>query len=124
MKLLQVYGANSVWGKLAGMRLSPKMAYDVLKFAKLVFAEYDIIEKTRVALIHELTDTVEGEAASLAPESPEFKAYVERFSSMLDVESDLKPSVLKFDALIADLDTHGNSLTLQELGALEPFFTE
>ena len=124
MKLLQVYASNSIWGKLTGMRLSPKMAYDVLKYAKLVFAEYDIVEKTRVALIHEITDTLDNESASIEPGTPSHTEYVERFGAMLDVESDLKPSAIKFDVLIADLDTRGNSLTAQEIAALEPFFTE
>jgi hypothetical protein len=124
MKLLQVYSSNAIWGKLAGMRLSPKMAYDVLKYAKLVFAEYDIVEKTRVALIHEITDTLDNESASIEPDSADHAAYVERFGAMLDVESDLKPSVLKFDALIADLDARCNALTIQEIAALEPFFAE
>jgi hypothetical protein len=124
MKLLQVYSSNAIWGKLTGMKLSPKTAYDVLKFAKLVFAEYDIVEKTRVALIHELTKTSEGESASIEPGSADFTAYVERFSAMLAVESDLIKSPLKFDALIVDLDKNGNSLTAQEIAALEPFFAE
>ena len=124
MKLLQVYSSNAIWSKLTGMRLSPKMAYDVLKYAKLVFAEYDIVEKTRVALIHEITDTREGESASIEPGTPSHTEYVERFSATLDIESDLKPSALKFDALIADLDARCNALTIQEIAALESFFAE
>ena len=123
MKLLNVYASNAVWGKLIQCKMQPKMAYAILKYVQLVEAEHLIIEKTRVALIHELTNTKEGESAEVKPGTEAHLAYVKRFGDMLNVESDLQQSALKFDDLISGPQDQGNVLSAQEIGLLEPFFT-
>ena len=123
MKLLAIFAANQSWGKLTQLKMSPRMAYGILKYAKLLAAEYEIVEKARVGLIHELTHTGENEQASLEPGTPEHQEYVKRFSAILDVDSELKPSDLKFDDMLAQIsDDQANVLSPQELGVLEPFF--
>ena len=52
MKLGEVFGAMNSWRALAAVKMQPQMAYRVLKYVKLVSAEYEIIEKQRVALIY------------------------------------------------------------------------
>jgi hypothetical protein len=124
MKLSNVVAANMVWRKILQLRVKPAMAYTLLKYSRLIEAEFAIVETTRVALIHELTNTKEGEEVTLQPGTDAYKAYVDRFSAILDVDSELKPSELKFDTLLSALaDDQTNILSATDLGVLEPFFT-
>jgi hypothetical protein len=123
MKLLQVYAANGAWGKLTQLKLPAKLAYQLMKYAKLVADEYTFVETTRVELIHQLTNTKAGENAEIAVGTQAHEDYVKQFGAMLDVESDLKPSELKLEDVVDKLDSQGNSLTAQDIGMLEPFFT-
>lgn len=123
MKLSNVVAANAVWRKLLQWRVKPALAYALLKYSRLLEAEFGIVETTRVALIRELTHTKDGEEVTLQPDTTEFKEYVKRFSAILDVDSELKPSELKFDALLSALaDDQTNILSAVDLGVLEPFF--
>lgn len=123
MKLVSVFSANQAFGKLSQMRLSPKIAYAILKYVRKVAAEYEIIEKCRVDLIHELTNTNADESANIEPGTKEHSEYCERFSAILETESDLKVCDIKLDDVIESLSGDSiNALTAQEIGALEPFF--
>ena len=124
MKLANVYAANAVIGKLAQMRMNPKTAYAVLKYARNVEAEMSVIEKTRVAIIREITNTKDGEEAKIEPNTPMFDEYVSEFGAVLDVDADLEPSELQFDDVLSAISAdQSNALTIQEIGVLEPFFT-
>ena len=123
MKLLNVFASNVAWGKVTQLRMNPRMAYAILKYARLVASEYEIVEKSRIALIHELTNTKEGENVSITPGTTVHDDYVKRFSGILDVEAELNPSVLKLDDLLSAIsEDQTNSLSALDIGALEPFF--
>lgn len=124
MKLANIYGAYGAWGKLAQLKMNPKTAYTILKYLRRVASEYEIVEKTRVALIHELTNTKDGEDASIAPNTSTFNSYMARFNEILDVEPDLKPCEVKLDDLIAAISSdQSNVLTTADIAALESFFS-
>jgi len=125
MNLGTIYTAREVWSRLVTMRINPRMAYTLLKYLKLFVAEVEIIEKQRIALIHEITNTVEGQEAKIEPNTPEFVDYVNRFNAVLLTDSDLKKCNIPFDDLLKALHSEeGNDFTVQELMALELFFEE
>lgn len=125
MKLANVLMAQSAWKRLAGLKMPPAKAYMLLKYAKLVTAELEVIEQQRVKLIHEITGTKEGENISLAPGTPEHAQFVAAYTVALDVDSDLKQCDMKMDELLSTLTTEeGNALSVEDLGNLEPFFLE
>ncbi len=120
MKLGDIYGGFPVLGKIAQIKMNPKRSYLILKYFRILGQEYEMIEKQRVALIHEITRTNDGEEASVKSGSPEFASYVEKFSAVLEVESDIAICALTMDALLEEIS---DGLTMQEVGALEPLFT-
>ena len=124
MKLANIFPSTNAWQKLCGMKMNPRFAYSILKYAKLVSSEFAIVEQSRTGLIHELTNTKDGENAEIKPGTSEFDDYVKRFNEILNVESELKVCDIKFDSLISELSSgSGNELSASELSILEPFFT-
>ncbi len=117
-----VFQSMEAWQKFSGIRMKPKVAYKVLKYAKLVLAEREIIESQRVALIHEITNTEAGSEVKIEPGTNEFKAYVNGMNEVLSVESSIKPLDLDFSEVIDALDEKDESVTVSDLSALEPFF--
>jgi hypothetical protein len=125
MELGRIYNSMQAWNRLVQLSMSPKVAYKLFKYIKLVSAEYDIVEKARVKIIRDVTQTKDGEDASITPDTPEMGTFFSRFNEHLGLESELKPCELKFDAVIDALeDKPGNALTPQETGLLEVFFKE
>jgi len=125
MILGQVFQALPAWQRLSSLKMTPFMAYQMLKYFKLVAAEYDIVEKQRVALIRKLTNTVEGQNAEIKPDTPEFVEYIKLFNEVLIVDCDLKKcSMTMNDVMGAIYDERENALSVQELVVLEPFFSE
>jgi len=123
VKLADVFGAREAWSRLSGLRLPPHTAYRLLKYAKQVTSEYEVIEQQRAKLIRDAAGVKDGEDARLNPGTPEFAAFVAEFGPVLDTESDLKP----FDLTLATLldliaKDQGNVLAVQDLAQLEPFF--
>jgi len=123
MKLGEVFQSVQAWSNLASLKMEPKAAYHVLKYTKLVLAEYEIAEKQRVALIREITGTADGQDAQIAPGSPEMVIYAERFGAVMETECDLIRCGLSLDSVLDSL-AEGESLTAQDLALLEPFFLE
>lgn len=124
MNLGQVYQSAAAWDKLAGVPMKPALAYQILKYAKLVGAELDVVESQRIALIRDITSTEEGQNATIKPGTPEMKEYVTRFGEVLCVESSLGQSPVSFADVVDAIDGQGDTLTIQDLSALEPFFKE
>jgi len=123
MKLIEVVEAIASWQILAAMKVSPRVAYKLLKYTKLVSAEHEIAEKQRVALIHELTGTKEGEDASIPAGSELLKVYASRLSDILETKSDLPQCELTLDEVLdAVCADQANALSTRDLGLLEPFF--
>ncbi len=122
MLLGQIYSSVKAWNKLSSVAMHPMMAYKVLKYTKLVEAEYAVADKQRVALIHELSGTKEGEDAKIEPNTPEFEQYVERFNGVLQVESALKQIKVGFEDVLKSLGDKDDVLSVGDLALLEPFF--
>lgn len=122
MLLGQVFQSIAAWQKLSGINMKPKLALKILRYTKLVSAEHEHAEKMRVALIHEVTNTKEGEQAKIEPNTPEFAAYVEKFNAVLTTESDLQPLNLDFEEVVNAVDEKDEALSVSDLALLEVFF--
>jgi len=124
MKLGTIFQSIDAWKKLSAINMRPKLAYAVLKYTRLVSAEYEIVEKQRVALIHEITGTKEGEEAKIAANSPEIAKYVEKFNAIMVTASDLKPLDVNFEEVVNAVDSKDEVLSVSDLALLEPFFSD
>lgn len=124
MLLGQIFQSIESWRKLSSLCITPKTAYKILKYTKLVGAEHEIAEKQRVALIHEITGTKDGEDAKIEPESSEFVEYVKRFNEIMLQEVDLPKIDLKMDDIIEAIPDNNDTLTVSDFAMLEPFFAD
>ena len=124
MILGQIFQSVDSWQKLSSINMKAALAYKILKYTKLVGEEHAVVEKQRVALIHEIAGTQVGEEVHLAPETPEFLEYVTRFNAVLAVESDLARLPLSLEGVVDAVDETNESLTVQDLAILEPFFLD
>ena len=122
MLLGQVFQSIAAWNKLSSVNMKPKLAYKLLKYMALVSAEHAIAEKQRVALIHEITNTKEGEDAKIEPDTPEHREYVSRFNEVILTESTLEQLQMDFEEVVNAVDEKDESLTVSDLAMLEPFF--
>ena len=122
MLLGQVFQSIQAWQKLSAIPLKPKIAYRVLKYTKKVSSEHELAEKQRVALIHEVTGTLEGQDAKIEPNTPEFQEYATRFNAIMALESDLEPIDMELQQVVDVLDDKEESLSMSDLAVLEPFF--
>ncbi len=122
MLLGQIYQSTEAWRKLSSVSMHPMMAYKVLKYTKLVEAEYAVADKQRVGLIHEITSTKDGEDAKIEPGTPEFTTYVERLNEIMVVESTLKQIKVDFEDVLKAIGDKDDILSVGDLALLEPFF--
>ncbi len=122
MLLGEIFQSIAAWQKLSGINMRPKFAYKILKYAKLVSDEHRIVEKQRVALIYEISGTEEGQDAKIEPDTPELQEYVEKFNAVMVTESDLPQLDLDFEEVVNTVDEKEESLTVNDLAMLEPFF--
>lgn len=121
MKLADVYQAGEAWAQLSTLKIPPMTAYRLMKYAKTVGAEGDLIEQQRVKLIREAAGVTEGEVR-LEPGTDQHKQFVEEFNTFLLGDSDLKAMDMSLDSLVSLLAKDGNMLSVQHLANLEPFF--
>jgi len=123
MKLGEVFNAMNSWRALAVVKMQPQMAYRVLKYVKLVSAEWEIVEKQRVALLYEISGVAEGLDVRLEPGTPELEEYAKRFNEVLQTESDLEPFDGSLEEIMAVVrDNESNVLSVSDLAMLEGFF--
>lgn len=122
MRLGTVFQSIEAWRKLSGITMRPRVAYRILKYTKLITAEYELAEKQRVALIHEVTGTEEGQEVKIEPGTPEFLAYVEKFNVVMETECDLKLLEMDFEEVVEAADKKDDVLTIGDLALLEQFF--
>lgn len=122
MLLGQIFNSMSAWQKLAGLTMKPFIAYQVLKYSKLVSAEYALADTQRIAVIHEITNTKDGEDAKIEPNTPEFTQYIERLNEVMTVESELQQFAIPMEDVVKAIGDNDNALTVQDLALLEPFF--
>ncbi len=122
MKCGEVYRSVAAWQKLSSVNMNPKLAYKILKYTKAVGAEYDVIEKQRIALVHELTGTKLGEEAKIEPDTEASKLYAGGFQEILLVSSDLQKLDVDFEDVVNAVDEKSEVLTVSDLSVLESFF--
>ena len=123
MLLGQIYQSTEAWRKLSSVAMHPMTAYKVLKYTKLVEAEWAVAEKQRVALIREITATKEGQDAKIEPNSPEFTTYVEKVNEVMAVKSTLKLiKGVSLEDVLKSVGDKSDVLTIRDLALLEPFF--
>jgi len=122
MLLGQVFQSIVAWQKLSAIPLKPKIAYAILKYTRKVTDEHALAEKQRVALIHEITGTKDGEEAKIEPNTPEFSEYVTRFNEIMATESDLEQIDMDLEDVVNALDDKDEALSVSDLAMLEPFF--
>ncbi len=123
MLLGQIWQSMESWRKLSSVSMHPMMAYKVLKYTKLVEAEYAVADKQRRALIHELTGTKDGEDAKIEQDTPEFMAYVEKFNEVMTVKSSLKQvKGVELEGVVKAVGDKDDVLSVRDLALLEPFF--
>jgi len=122
MKLGIIYQALEAWQKLTALPMNPVMAYKILKYIRLITVEHEVAEKQRIALIYKLSGAKEGEDAKIEPDSPEMVTYVKEFTAVLETEATLETLDVKFEAVLEAVKD--DSLTVQDLQLLEPFFKE
>ena len=125
MKLADVFNSIQSWRVLSAAKMSPAIAYKILKYVKLVMDEHEVVEKQRVALIYEVTGAKEGESVKIEPGTEQFVEYITRFNEVLNTESDLPQCELSFGEVIEAVSKHNdNALSTVDLMTLEPFFLE
>lgn len=122
MKCGQVHQSIESWRKLSGIPLRPQVGLKILRYTKLVMAEYDVIEKQRVAVIREIAGVKEGEDVAIPPDSPKFAKCVERINELMQEDSTLPLLELDLEAVVLALDGKDNILSVSDLAVLEPFF--
>lgn len=124
MTLLSVFISRDAWVKLLELRMPPKQAYDLLKYGKRVYAEYELVEQQRNAIIRAIAGVGANAPASLTPGTPEHDRFMQESMETMAVESDLKPCNLTMGALLEILERNpGNALSPKHLEMLEPFLT-
>ena len=125
MKLADVFNSMQSWRTLSTAKMSPAVAYKILKYVKQVMDEHEVVEKQRVALIYEVSGAKEGESVKIEPNTEQFVEYVTRFNEVLNTESDLPQCELSFGEIIEAVSKHDeNALSTADLMVLEPFFLE
>jgi hypothetical protein len=122
MKLRQIYEAQETWQNLAALKLPAQTAYKLMKYTKLVSAEIKIIEERRIALIKESGTADASGAVAVKPDTPEFDKFLTDFGEFLATESDLALFDLALNSLIDLAGKAQNTLSVNNLVALEPFF--
>ncbi|KKK71556.1 hypothetical protein LCGC14_2912740 [marine sediment metagenome] len=122
MNLGQVYQSLAAWRKLSAITMKAKVAYRLLKYTECVSAEYDIVEKQRVALIREATGATAGENARIEPNTKEFVEYAEKLGEIMLTESTLDQVDMELEDVINVLDNKSDVLTVSDLALLAPFF--
>lgn len=110
---------------MSALRKPPGVAYRLLKYERLVDAEFAIIDKSRNEIITKAASAESGSAVELKLGTPEFEAANSEFLAFLETNSELKPCELDMDDLTTALDAQpGNALAESDLALLEPFFTQ
>lgn len=122
MKCGQVHQSIEAWRKLSNIPLRPQVGLKILRYSKLITAEYDVIEKQRIVAIREVAGVEEGEDVQIPPDSPKFAKCVERINELMQEDSTLPLLELDLETVIDTLDGKDNILSVSDLAVLEPFF--
>ncbi len=123
MNLGEIFNSLSVWEKLASVNMKPSLAYRIMKYMKLVSAEYEIANKQRISLIHEITGTKEGEDAGISPGTPEIEEYSRRYDEIMATESDLEPLGVALEEIVNEVEDKGEVFSVKDFALLGLFFS-
>lgn len=118
----QVFRSIKTWQKISNISMKPRLAFKILIYTKKVSGEFEIIEKQRIALIHEITGTEPGSEVEIEPESDEFREYLLGLQEILLVSSGLEYIDLDFEEIIDSIGDKNETLSVSDLAVLEPFF--
>ncbi len=121
MKLGNIIQSMDVWRKLAGINMRPQIAYQILRYTKLITDEFKIIEDQRVALLRDITGEKKGDV-QLEMDTPEGREYIQKFNEILGIESELELIDMDFETAITALENTEEVLSVSDLAILEPFF--
>lgn len=122
MKLFVIYQARDAWKRLLRARMSPVLAYRVLKYAKGIEAE-DVLLETRRAEIIKRVGTEEEGQWRVVQGTPAHAAFVEEFSALLDADVELAQAPFSLESVLDDLAKfEENAIAATDIAALEPFF--
>ncbi len=122
MKALGIFQSIQSWQKLAGIVMKPLIAFKILRYTKLVSAEFEHIEKQRVDLAYEISGTPRDQNVKLDPGTPELAEFQRRFSEVLNTENTLPLLRLDLETVVNALDGKEDVLTVSDLATLEVFF--
>jgi len=120
----QIADSIQAWRKISGINMKPKIALAILKYTKKVSDEHVLIEKQRIAMIHDITGTEPGSEVTIEPDTEVFKAYQNGAREICAVETDLGPIDLNFEEVINAVDEKNETLSVSDLAFLEPFFAD
>lgn len=122
MKAFQIFHSMKSWQKLANVALKPKIAFQILRYTKLVDAEFQHIEKQRIAIVYEVSGTPEGQSIEADENSPWMPEFYHRFNEVLQQESTLSLLRLDLETVVNALDGKDDVVSVSDLAILEPFF--
>jgi hypothetical protein len=124
MKLGEVFQSIDAWRSLSAVKMKPAMAIRIMRYIKLVSGEWEICEAQRVALIREITDTQDGQDATIDANTPDAELYVARFNEIMELESSLSYFGVSLEEVMDCVrESEGNELSVSDLATLEPFFS-
>jgi len=121
MKAADILNGFHAWTRLVGMKMSASNPYSLMKYARLVFEEYELIERRRSGLVHRITGTEPGSNAEIKHGTNEFEQYVSEFSEMAEVEVSVPTFGNSLEAVLSWIPDD-EKFSAQELAVLEPFF--
>ncbi len=94
--MLEMYNGVS---RLAQIKMPPKPAYWVARILTKLKAECTLVEKTRISLVEEFGEEVEGKGYSVAAGTPQYLAFRKRYTELLESEVDLIMPQIEIEAL-------------------------
>jgi len=118
--LLNSLGA---WRRLVALRMKPKAAYEVAKYAKMIGEECDLVTQQRDALIRDLTGTKPGEPARIEEGTEMYAEFQRQNAEIMVTECDVALAPMRLAEVLDSLiESDATALTPQDLLALDMFF--
>jgi len=118
----EVHRSIQAWRKLSGVAMKPAIALKILRYTRLITAEWKDIEKLKMEAIRRAAGAPEGKSVTFESGSLEHAECISRIDGIMAVESTLPLLSFDLDSVILALDEKGNSLSVSDLAILEPFF--
>ncbi len=122
MQAREIFQSIPSWRKLSGITMKPLIAFKILRYTKLVSAEFEHIEKQRIDLAYKISGTPRDQNVKLDPGTSELAEFQRRFNEVLDTESTLPLIRLDLETVVNALDGKEDVLTVSDLANLEVFF--